>query len=179
MRAALFLMNRCLGSSVHGILDALIATNYTLIKSGLEPMFEWDTISMDGSAVTPFNGLKIQPDYSLEQYLNLDTKPDVWILPAVFHSSSNYNKVEQAMIYAQPLIPVIRQHYDQGGLLLSICSGSFLLAQASLMQNYPAVMHWNSEHHFHRMFPRLKVNTRKAIADYGNIICATGGLEFL
>lgn len=175
MKAALFLMDRCIGSSIHGVLDALIASNYTLIKSGLEPMFEWDTVSLDGQPVTPINGLKIQPDFSLEQYLQLDNPPDVWILPPAFQSSSNYKKVEKAMFLTRPLIPVINRHYDQGGLLLSICSGSFLLAQAGLMRNRPALMHWNNENHFLRMFPGLKIDTRKTIADYGNIICANGG----
>ncbi|MCK4710703.1 MAG: helix-turn-helix domain-containing protein [Gammaproteobacteria bacterium] len=175
MRAALFLMDRCIGSSIHGILDALIASNYTLIKSGLEPMFEWDTISLDGKYVTPINGLKIQPDYSLEEYLKLDAAPDLWIFPPVFQSFSNYKKVELAILSTQPLIPVIQQHYDRGGLLLSICSGSFLLAQAGMMEHRPALMHCNAEHHFKRMFPKLKIDTRKTIADYGNIICAKGG----
>lgn len=79
------------------------------------------------------------------------------------------------MLSTQPLIPVIQRQDDRGGLLLSICSGSFLLAQAGVMQNRPALMHWNSEHHFQRMFPKLKIDTRKTIADYGNIICANGG----
>ncbi len=176
MKAALFLMDKCIGSSIHGILDALIASNYTLIKSGLEPMFEWHTISIDGQAVTPINGLKIQVDYSLDQFLNLKTNPDVWIFPPVFQSSSNFKKVEQTMHFIQPMVPVIHQHYDRGGLFLSICSGSFLLAQAGLMQHRPALMHWNSEQHYRRLFPELKIEMRKVIADYGNIICANGGV---
>ena len=175
MKAALFLMDKCIGSSIHGILDALIASNYTLIKSGLEPMFEWDTISIDGNYVTPINGLKIQPDYSLEQYLKLDADPDLWIFPPVFQSFSNYKKVELAMLSTQPMVPVIQQHNESGGLLLSICSGSFLLAQAGVMEHRPALMRFNSEHHFKRMFPKLPCDTSKTIADYGNIICANGG----
>ncbi len=176
MKAALFLMDRCIGSSIHGILDALIASNYTMIKSGLEPMFEWHTISVDGLAVTPINGLKIQPDYSLQQYQQLKIEPDMWILPPVFHSSSNYNRVEQTLNHSEALLPVIHQHYDRGGMFLSICSGSFLLAKAGLMQNRPALMHWNNEQHFQKMFPKLKIDTKKNIADYGNIICANGGV---
>ncbi|MCP4075915.1 MAG: helix-turn-helix domain-containing protein [Gammaproteobacteria bacterium] len=176
MKAALFLMDRCIGSSIHGILDALIASNYTLIKSGLDPMFEWHTISMDGFAVTPINGLKIQPDYSLQQYQQLESEPDMWILPPVFHASSNYSRVEQTLIHSEKFLPVIHQHYDRGGMFLSICSGSFLLAKAGLMQNRPALMHWNNEQHFHKMFPQLKIDTQKNIADYGNIICANGGV---
>ena len=175
MRTALFLMDRCIGSSIHGIIDALMAANYTLIKSGINPMFEWDTVSIDGEVILPTNGLKIQPDYKLEIYLQLDTRPDVWIFPAVFQSASGYDKVDQAMIDSQALIPAIQQHHQRGGILISICSGAFLLAASGLMQNRPALMHWKSEAHFRRMFPGLKIDTRNTVADYGNIICATGG----
>ncbi|MCP4429783.1 MAG: helix-turn-helix domain-containing protein [Gammaproteobacteria bacterium] len=175
MRIAIFLMNRCIGGGIHSIVDSLMATNYTLVKSDHEPLFEWDTVSIDGKAITPTNGLKIQADYSLVEYLKLDTRPDVWIFPPAFHSSTDFRKVEQAVIEADPVIPVIQQHQDRGGLLVSICSGSFLLAKAGLMNNLPALMHWKSEQHFRQMFPKLKIDTHNTIADYGNIISAIGG----
>lgn len=175
MRTAILLTDRCIGSAVHGIIDALIATNYTLIKSGLDPMFDWDTISVDGNPITPTNGLTIHPDFSLEQYQKLAKKPDVWVFPPVFQSSSGYKKVERSIEKAQPIIPVIQSHHEKGGLILSICSGSFLLAEAGLLQNRPALMHWMSELHFRRMYPDLKIDTSNAIADYGNIISAIGG----
>jgi transcriptional regulator GlxA family with amidase domain len=175
MRAALYLMDQCIGSGIHGIIDSLIAANYTLVKSGHQPMFSWDTVSITGKPVVPTNGLRIQPDYKLSDYLQLDTSPDVWIFPSVFQSSTGFEKIEIALEEAQSLMKVIRNHHDQGKLLISICSGCFLLAAAGLMVNRPALMHWKSEHHFRRLFPKLKVDTRHSIADYGNIICAIGG----
>jgi len=174
MRLAILLLNRCIGSGIHSAIDSMMATNYTLVKSGHKPFFQWDTVSIDGKAITPTNGLGIQPDYSLADYMKLDTRPDVWIFPSVFHSSTSFSKVEQSIAEADPIISVIQQHFDRGGLLISICSGSFLLAKAGLMNNLPALMHWKSEHHYRRMFPKLKIDTHNAIADYGNIICAIG-----
>ena len=171
MRIAILLMDRCIGGGIHSILDSLIAANYTLVKSQHQPLFEWDTLSIDGNAVMPINGLKIQPDYSLAEYQALESSPDAWIFPSVFHSSSDFGKVEQAISDAAPILPVIQQHFNRGGLLISICSGSFLLARAGL----PALMHWKSEHHFRRMFPKLKIDTHSVVADYGNIISAIGG----
>lgn len=175
MQIAILLTDRCFGSGIHGVIDSLIATNYTLVKSDLPPLFEWHTISIDGEAVMPTNGLKIQPDYSLAEYQQLESQADVWIFPSVFHSSTAYAKVEQAVQDAEPVIPVIQQHFERGGLLISICSGSFLLAKAGLLNNRAALMHWKSEAHFRRMFPELKIDTQNAIADYGNIISAIGG----
>ncbi len=175
MRIAILLANRCIGSGIHSIIDALMATNYTLVKSGHKPLFEWDTVSIDGKAVIPTNGLSIQPEYSLADYQKLKKQPDIWLFPAVFHSSSEFAKVQKAVEDATSIISVIEQHYAQGGLLISICSGSFLLAKAGLMDNRPALMHWKSEPHFRRMFPKVKIDTHNSIADYGNIISVIGG----
>ncbi|MFT7673782.1 MAG: transcriptional regulator GlxA family with amidase domain [Gammaproteobacteria bacterium] len=168
-------MDHCFGSGIHGILDSVMAANYTLIKSGMEPLFEWDTVSLDGQAVTPINGLKITPDYSLEAYRKKKTKPDIWIFPSVFHSSTGYARIEQTLKKSEPMIEVVKAHHARGGLLVSICSGSFLLAKSGLMDNHPALMHWKSEPHFHRMFPQIKIDTHQAIADYGQIISTIGG----
>lgn len=85
MRIAILLMNRCIGSSIHSIVDSLIATNYTLVKSNLAPLFEWDTVSIDGKAIMPTNGLTIHPDYSLAEYMALDTSADELVLRAQRH----------------------------------------------------------------------------------------------
>lgn len=175
MRIAVLLTNRCIGSNIHSILDSLIATNYTLVKSGQKPLFEWDTVSIDGNAIMPTNGLSIQPDYSLTDYLKCVNQPDAWLFPSVFHSSSSTDKAEQSLRNAEPILPIIQQHYDRGGLLISICSGSFLLAKAGLMDNRPALMHWKSEQQYRHLFPGLKIDTHNTIADYGNIISVIGG----
>ncbi|MDJ0833367.1 MAG: helix-turn-helix domain-containing protein [Gammaproteobacteria bacterium] len=175
MRVAIFLMERCFGSGIHSIIDALIAANYSMVKSGLSPLFEWDTVALTEAAVTPTNGLQIKPDYSLAQYQQLPGQADVWIFPAVFHSFSDLARAQKAIQSMQPIVPVIQQHYQQDGLLVSICSGSFLLAEAGLLDNRPALMHWKSEPLFRRMYPRLNIDTEKTVADYGNIVCTIGG----
>lgn len=175
MRTAIFLMDSCIGSIVHGVLDALIAANYTLVKSGQPALFQFDTVSIDGTPVKSINGLDLQPDYDLSSYLGQVKDIDAWIFPAFFNTSSDYQKIVNAIQQASPVIPVIRNHYEQGGLILSICSGSFLLAEAGLMENRPASMHWQLEPHFRRMFPKLQINTQNAIAASGNIISAIGG----
>jgi transcriptional regulator GlxA family with amidase domain len=175
MRSAIFLMNSCIGSVIHGILDALIAANYTLIKSAQSPLFHWDTVSIDGQPVQSINGLMVQPDYDLESYLEQHQNTDAWIIPSFFNTSSDYQKIVAAIDAASPIIPILQQHYANGGLILSICSGSFLLARAGLMDNRLASMHWQLEPHFRRMFPSININTQQTIADSGNIISATGG----
>lgn len=175
MRFAIFLTDRCFGAGIHSTVDAMIASNYALHKSGLDHLFEWDLVGLSKDPVTPTNGLQIPPDYDLETYLTLDRKPDVWLFPAVFHSFSDVSKAKRVVESLQPMIPVARQHHDQGGLLISICSGAFILAEAGLLDNRPALMHWKTEPLFQRMYPKITIDTHKTVADYGNIICTIGG----
>lgn len=175
MRIAILLMNRCFGSGIHSIVDAIIAANYAMIKSGNKPMFEWDLVGLSSEAITPTNGINIRPDYDLQTYVQQADKPDIWIFPAIFQSFSDLDKVRQAISEIQPVIPVIKQHYAEGGLLVSICSGSFILAEAGLFGEHAALMHWKTEPLFRQFYPRLKIDTRSTVADYGNIISAIGG----
>lgn len=175
MRIAIFLMDSCIGSIIHGVIDSLIAANYTLVKSGQPALFHIDTVSIEGLPVKSINGLNLQPDYDLESYVNQVKDTDAWLIPAFFNTSSDYQKIVNALQKAGPVIPVILRHYQQGGLILSICSGSFLLAEAGLLENRPASMHWQLEPHFRRMFPKLQINTQNAIAISGNVMSAIGG----
>jgi transcriptional regulator GlxA family with amidase domain len=175
MRIAIFLVNRCFGSGIHSIVDAIIAANYAMVKSGNTAMFEWDLVGLSTEAVTPTNGISIQPDYDLQTYLMLPEKPDIWIFPAIFQSFSNIDKVRKTIELIKPMIPVIRQHYDKGGIIVSICSGSFLLAEAGMLEHHAALMHWKAEPIFRQLYPRIKIDTRNTIADYGNIITTIGG----
>ena len=175
MRAAILLVDRCFGGSVHSSIDTLIAANYTLLKSGTPPIFEWDLVSLSDRPVLPTNRLAIQADYSLENYLASDRNPDVWFIPAVFQSSSDYERIQQSMAMLRPMIQVLQNHHEQGGLTVSVCSGAFLLAASGLLNNRPALMHWKGESHFRRMFPKHPIDTHNTIADYGNILCAIGG----
>ena len=175
MKTAIFLIDNCFGSGVHAILDSLIAANYALIKSGDVPLFEWDLISLDGKPVTPTNGLSIIADYSLEEYSKHTEPADVWLIPAVFQSLTRADKIQHAIHNMQAIIPTIQQHHQKGGLVVSLCSGSFLLAEAGLLDGKAALMHWKSEPLFKKLYPHIKIKRDQMIIDYGNIISAIGG----
>ena len=175
MKIAIYIADNCFGAGIHGVIDALVTANYVLKKSGADPLFQWNTVSLQGAPVVPTNGLTIQADYSLNDYLLQPVKPDIWVIPAVYHSVTKFEKIKLVLAESQPMIKVLKDHYEEQKLLVSICSGAFLLAEAGILHNRPALMHWRSEPVFRRLYPSHPVETQQSIVDYGNLICAVGG----
>ncbi|UQN42540.1 GlxA family transcriptional regulator [Agarivorans sp. B2Z047] len=175
MKAAILLMDNCFGTGINGILDALIAANYSLIKSGAMPLFEWELVSLDGNRVTPTNGLRIEADCDLASFIARPEQPDIWIIPGIYQSASNFEKVQTAMRQSEVMVPVLQRHVVDNKMIVCMCTGAFLLAQADLLGKNPALMHWRNEHHFRRAFPHLTIDSQNTIAEYGNLLCSIGG----
>ncbi|MDO6686784.1 MULTISPECIES: GlxA family transcriptional regulator [unclassified Agarivorans] len=175
MKAAILLMDNCFGTGINGILDALIAANYSLIKSGAQPLFEWELVSLDGNSVRPTNGLRIDADCDLASFVARGDKPDIWIIPGIYQSASNFGKVQAAMQKSEVMVPVLQQHMAEDKMIVCMCTGAFLLAQANLLGKNPALMHWRNEHHFRQAFPTLTIDSQNTIAEYHNLLCSIGG----
>lgn len=181
MKIIILLTDRCAGSLAVGLVDSLITMNYCHIKAGADkPLFEWVTASMDGRPVMPFNGLSLTPDCSIQDVLadqGTALEEQIWVVPSVYDAISKQAKIAKALENLDPMIQAVAHHYQKGGMVASCCTGSFLLAAAGVFAHYPALMHWRSELNFKQLFPGIKVDTRSLLADYGRVICTTGGAQ--
>lgn len=179
MNIVLVLTERCSGALAVGLVDGLIMANYCHLKAGGEaPLFSWTLASPDGRPVTPFNGLPLPADSSLAEALADEreaAEDQLWLVPSIIEAVSRPEKIARALERLQPVTKLLQAHYRRGGQVASACTGAFLLAAAGLLEPYPALMHWRSEASFRQLFPRLRTDTRTALADYGRILCATGG----
>ena len=61
-----------------------------------------------------------------------------------------------------------------GARTVSICTGSFLLAAAGLLDGRPATTHWTSADHFQQLFPRVKVDPDVLYVDDGDVLTSAG-----
>ena len=62
---------------------------------------------------------------------------------------------------------------EAGVPLIGLCTGTFNIARAGLMQGYPACVHWNVADEFHDQFPRVEAFTDRIFLDAGaRITCA-------
>ncbi|WP_329457319.1 GlxA family transcriptional regulator [Streptomyces sp. NBC_01497] len=65
-------------------------------------------------------------------------------------------------------------HIRPGTRLVSICTGSFVLAAAGLLDGRPATTHWSSADHFQRLYPRVRVDPHVLFVDDGDVLTSAG-----
>ncbi|CCB75081.1 MULTISPECIES: GlxA family transcriptional regulator [Streptomycetaceae] len=61
-----------------------------------------------------------------------------------------------------------------GTRMVSICTGSYVLAAAGLLDGRPATTHWKRTDHFQRLFPRVRVDPDVLFVDDGDVLTSAG-----
>ncbi|MDA1652387.1 MULTISPECIES: DJ-1/PfpI family protein [unclassified Bacillus cereus group] len=128
-----------------------------------EKPFTVYTVSQNGEMITARNGLKVQPDYSIE-----DLPPvDILIIPG--GKGARENEVKNDII-----INWVRQQMKEVKLMTSVCTGALLLAKAGLLEGVKATTHWASIQTFKKDFPNVEVIENVKFVDEGHIITSAG-----
>ncbi|AUD21078.1 TPA: DJ-1/PfpI family protein [Bacillus cereus] len=136
---------------------------FSITKVHEEKPFTVYTVSQNGEMITARNGLKVQPDYSIE-----DLPPvDILIIPG--GKGARENEVKNDII-----INWVRQQMKEVKLMTSVCTGALLLAKAGLLEGLKATTHWASIQTFKKDFPNVEVMENVKFVDEGHIITSAG-----
>lgn len=65
-------------------------------------------------------------------------------------------------------------HVRPGTRVVSICTGSYVLAAAGYLDGRPATTHWSSADHFQRLFPKVRVDPDVLFIDDGDVLTSAG-----
>ncbi|MDQ6762657.1 MAG: DJ-1/PfpI family protein, partial [Bacteroidota bacterium] len=106
-------------------------------------------------------------------HISTISKADLIIVPSLNH---NY---EQAVAGNQLLIDWLEKQYKNGSEIASICTGTFMLAAAGLLDGKVCSTHWSVAENFRRMFPHINLQTDKLITDEKGIYTNGGAYSFL
>lgn len=90
---------------------------------------------------------------------------DLLVVPALWR-----NPLATLRSYPE-LLPWLRRLAAKS-LLCAVGTGSFLLAEAGLLNGLPATTHWFYFNQFARRYPRVQLQRRHLITEAGNIFCA-------
>ncbi|MBB2494525.1 GlxA family transcriptional regulator [Aquipseudomonas ullengensis] len=74
----------------------------------------------------------------------------------------------------QRLAAWVREHHAGGATVGSVCLGSFVLAEAGLLDGRKATTHWTRAKELAERYPRLKVEVDTPIVDDGDMITTAG-----
>lgn len=138
----------------------LLLDNFTLIAqaSAIEPLrmanqlsgrelYQWFTLSEDGAPVRASDGLQVMPDASLAEPLELDM---VIVCGGI----------AQSKCIRPAHIVYLQQQARHGRRLGGVCTGSWALAKAGLLDGHKASIHWECISGLQEAFPRVLVTSR-------------------
>lgn len=138
----------------------LLLDNFTLISlaAAIEPLrmanqltgrelYQWHTLSAGGEAVRASDGLNVTPDCPMETPPALD-------MIIVCGGLAPYRAARKEHL------TWLRQQADRHRKLGAICTGSWVLAAAGLLDHYEASTHWECIAAMQEAFPRVDLSTR-------------------
>jgi transcriptional regulator GlxA family with amidase domain len=113
--------------------------------------------------------------FSVKPQVNISTirKTNLIIVPSL---ARDYQK---AMKGNKQVVDWIEKHYKNGAEVASMCTGTFMLAAAGLLDGKTCSTHWSAANTFRNMFPEVKLQTDQLITDENGIYTNGGAYSFL
>jgi transcriptional regulator GlxA family with amidase domain len=112
-------------------------------------------------ALTLDSGIVLRPDIAFPDLPPLD----LLLLPAIWRNPL------PTLAAAQDTLDWLREQAARGTRICSVGTGSYLLAEAGLLDGRAATTHWNYFDHFHRRYPAVDLKTRHLITQSDNLYC--------
>jgi transcriptional regulator GlxA family with amidase domain/predicted N-acetyltransferase YhbS len=124
--------------------------------------FEVFLVAGSREPVAATGGMRVLPDH------DFDTCPalDALVVPGGWGS--------RAQVHNERLVGWMRRQAAGVRWLTSVCTGSFLLGQAGLLEGRRATTHWASLDRMRQTFPGVSVEDRLHVVEDGNVLTSAG-----
>jgi transcriptional regulator GlxA family with amidase domain len=155
-----------LASSVAGAVDVFTAANWISSGRGKPSPLQWRIESPDGRAVRTASGQVVGVDGAI----NPRSSADAVVVPGPLVRDLERFLETRALV--APLLAALRRQHERGVLLASCCTGSFLLAEAGLLDGGVATTHWARGKTFASRYPDVDLRISEIITEQDGIICS-------
>ncbi len=122
------------------------------------------TVSMKQGVVYTEGHVGIQPDYTIRQL----PETDVLVIPGAPMAVIDSLRKDSTMR------TLIKQYQDSVSVVMSVCTGAYLLAEAGLLDHQKATTHYFVADDFAEAFPGIAVVKDVRYVDEGNIVTTAG-----
>ncbi len=166
----LWIFDGVMASSVAGMLDVLTTANLVLARQNASlhgnRRFKWRVESISGQSVTTASGQVVSVDGPINSRAQADAvvvaAPFVGDMPQFFSSARGL----------APLLAGLRRQHERGAIVASYCTGSFLLAEAGLLDGRVATTHWAKAPVFKERYPDVDLRASEIITEQDRVICS-------
>ncbi|MCX5215166.1 helix-turn-helix domain-containing protein [Kitasatospora sp. NBC_00240] len=129
-----------------------------------KPLYEVVTCSLDGGPVTTDADFTVNVPHGSEALATADT---LIIPPFTCGPDGPRDWLPDDLAAALALLPPQAR-------IVSICTASYVLAAAGLLDGRRATTHWNEAAHFQRTFPQIEVDADVLFIDDGQVLTSAG-----
>lgn len=147
--------------SLVAIVDIFETVNRYMEKSAFDIGF----IGLGEKSALPSH-LGHYPYYTIS---DVDLKNDLLFIPAFASYDMRVNIAENLSVF-----PFLHKQYQEGTSLVSLCTGSFLLAASGLLNGKTATTHVEASSQFEQAFPEVNLQPHAIITETENIYTSGG-----
>jgi AraC family carnitine catabolism transcriptional activator len=155
-RVALLLLPEFSNLGLAAVTEPLFVANW--LAQG--PLFEWQSASADGKPVRASNGAIVPVDGDLASVRGCSS---IFVLASFEPLRTASNRV---------LIRWLRRVARSGVELGGIENGSLALAQAGLLDEHPAAVHWDNLAGFQESYPKVRIAQKPFSFTKNRVTCA-------
>lgn len=166
-----------LASGISAPIDVFTAANSLAARrpaDGGKPFqpIAWRIESLDGRPVRAASGQEIAVDGRIDARRPADailvTAPFIADMDAFFARREQVRALSSAL----------RQRHEGGSVMATYCTGSYLLAEAGLLDGRIATTHWAKAVDFARRYPRVELRATEILTEQDGILCGGAVTSF-
>ncbi len=163
LRIALLAYDGCMGLEIFGITDLLLVAQHVARAMGqaASAAIEVRVVSVQKRSVKAAGGITLGAQVARGKF-------DWLIVPGLEVVQGTEWPTKLARL--QPELAYIQRSFARGTQIASVCVGSFLLAEAGLLQDRQATTAWIMARELAARYPQVKVNPQAVLLEDGAII---------
>lgn len=169
-RLAIIMLSGCYSSSASYLLDAAQVANQHIAAAGDrgDAHIECDIVTLNGRPVESTEGFPMAPNLSIN---SASAQYDLIFVPASEYAEAS--AFFERLASLKPLYPWLLRQWQGGAIIASLCTGTFVLAQAGLLDGRLATTSWWLEMQFHRHFPAVKLDVTRDFTECERLVCGS------
>jgi transcriptional regulator GlxA family with amidase domain len=165
--------SQCSSITMLGLFDVIGRADraYGVLKGrpGTATIYDVKLIGLDGAPVEYRDRVSVRPDLAAAEVASMD----VVVVPGLDDDLDASFELNKAWA------PWLAKWHAEGATIAASCSGTFLLAEAGLLDGRAATTHWLYADKLATRYPRVKVATQRLLIDHGDVITSGGATTFL